>query len=453
MLNRLKIENFKAWREADLRFGKVTGFFGTNSAGKSSLLQLLLLLKQTRNATDRGLVLDFGGPADMVNLGTFKDVVHEHDEQRRMGWLLDWTMPKTLTIRDPLEPSADPLFRGKRLRTRCAVGLRQARLWPLELVYRFGGEKFRLQSKADSRTKFELTTESAEFKFKRIQGRAWPLPPPVKTYLFPNETRSFYQNAGFLGDFELAYENLMDSIYYLGPLREYPRREYHWGGSSPEDVGQRGERTVDAILAATRDGETRSLGYKKRRKSFQEMIAHWLDELGLIHEFRLDEIANGTNLYRATVKTSSSSVPTALTDVGFGVSQVLPALVLLYYVPEGSTVLMEQPEIHLHPSVQSGLADVMLNVAEARNVQVIVESHSEHLIRRLQRRVAEEAASADDVKLYFVSTTDGVAQAEDLVLNEWGEIENWPDEFFGDDVGEIVAITQNALRRRLGRSE
>ena len=284
--------------------------------------------------------------------------------------------------------------------------------------------------------------------------RGWiSLPPPVKTYLFPNETRSFYQNADFLGDFELAYENLMDSIYYLGPLREYPRREYHWGGSSPEDVGQRGERTVDAILAATRDGETRSLGYKKRRKSFQEMIAHWLNELGLIHEFSLDEIAKGTNLYRAMVKTSSSSVPTALTDVGFGVSQVLPALVLLYYVPEGSTVLMEQPEIHLHPSVQSGLADVMLNVAEARNVQVIVESHSEHLMRRLQRRVAEEAASSDDVKLYFISATDGVAQASDLVLNEWGEIENWPDKFFGDEVGEIVAITQNALRRRMELSE
>ena len=453
MLNRLKLENFKAWREADLRFGKVTGFFGTNSAGKSSLLQLLLLLKQTRNATDRGLVLDFGGPVDLVNLGTFKDVVHGHDEQSRMGWLLDWTMPEMLKIWDPQEPSAGPLFRGKRLRTRCEVGLRQARLWPRGLVYRFGGENFRLRPKTGSRKEFELTTDNEEFRFKRIQGRAWPLPPPVKTYLFPNETRSFYQNADFLGDFELAYENLMDSIYYLGPLREYPRREYHWGGSSPEDVGQRGERTVDAILAATRDGETRSLGYRKRRKSFQEMIAHWLDELGLIHEFSLDEIAKGTNLYRAMVRTSSSSVPTALTDVGFGVSQVLPALVLLYYVPEGSTVLMEQPEIHLHPSVQSGLADVMLNVAEARNVQIIVESHSEHLMRRLQRRVAEEAASPDDVKLYFISATEGVAQASDLVLNEWGEIENWPDKFFGDDVGEIVAITQNALRRRMELSE
>ena len=70
MLNRLMLENFKAWREADLTFGKVTGFFGTNSAGKSSLLHLLLLLKQTRNATDRGIVLDFGGPGHMVNLGS-----------------------------------------------------------------------------------------------------------------------------------------------------------------------------------------------------------------------------------------------------------------------------------------------------------------------------------------------------------------------------------------------
>ena len=136
--------------------------------------------------------------------------------------------------------------------------------------------------------------------------------------------RSYFQNADFLGDFELAYERLMDSIYYLGrPLREYPRREYHWAGSRPDDVGQRGERTMDAILAATANRQsTRNLGFRKRHKSFQEMIAHWLRELGLIHDFRLEEIAKGTNLYRAIVKASTSSVETLLTDVGFGVSQV-----------------------------------------------------------------------------------------------------------------------------------
>ena len=244
----------------------------------------------------------------------------------------------------------------------------------------------------------------------------------------------------------------MDSIYYLGPLREYPQREYHWAGSSPEDVGQRGERTVDAILAATIRKETRSLGYRKHRKSFQGMIAHWLHELGLIREFHLEEIAEGSNLYRAMVKTLPSSVPTLLTDVGFGVSQVLPVLVLLYYVPEGSTVLMEQPEIHLHPAVQSGLADVMLNVAKVRNVQIVVESHSEHLMRRLQRRVAENSASAEDVKLYFVSFKRGKASVSDLLLNEWGEIENWPDKFFGDEMGEIAAISKASLKRRIEQS-
>ena len=457
MLNRLKVENFKAWREVDLAFGKVTGLFGTNSAGKSSLLQFLLLLKQTRNATDRGIVLDFGGPGDLVNLGTFTDVVHRHDDDKPIRWILEWTLPKTLKIQDPMRPRSGPLFQAGALRTESEVGLMQARLRPRRLAYRFDNVDFKLQPQPGSADHFELLADSREkdFRFVRIQGLAWPLPHPVKTHLFPNQTRSYFQNADFLGDFELQYENLVDSIYYLGPWREYPRRDYHWAGASPDDVGQRGERTVDAILAATRAQEMRRLSPPARgvrRIPFQKIIAHRLNDLGLIRDFSIDEIAAGTNLYRAMVKTSGESVPTALTDVGFGVSQVLPALVLLYYVPEGSTVLMEQPEIHLHPAVQSGLADVMLNVARVRNIQIIVESHSEHLLRRLQRRVAEQEASSEDVKLYFVSSQRGRARISDLRLNEWGEIENWPDKFFGDEMGEIAAITEASLNRKMARS-
>ena len=447
MLKRMKIGNFKAWKAADLEFGRITGFFGTNSAGKSSLLQMLLLLKQTKNATDRGLVLDFGGPTDLANLGTFNDVVHRHNDEEKIGWTLEWSLPDNLKIDDPMEAPGRILFQDSTIEMTCEVGLRLARLWSYRLEYRFDEVGFMLEP--GGRNKYRLGIRDSDFEFVRRRGRPWPLPSPIKTHLFPDEVMHFYQNADFLGDFELAYEELMDSIYYLGPLREYPRREYHWAGSSPGDVGQRGERTVDAILAATRDGETRSLGYRKRRWTFQEMIAYWLRNLGLIHEFRLEEIARGTNLYRAIVKTTRSSTPTALTDVGFGVSQVLPALVLLYYVPEGSTVLMEQPEIHLHPAVQAGLADVMLNVAEARDLQIVVESHSEHLMRRLQRRVAEEEASSEDVKLYFVSTDRGRARANDLALNEWGEIENWPDNFFGDELGEIAAIAEASFRRRV----
>ena len=452
MLNRIRLTNFKAWREADLTLGKITGFFGPNSAGKSSLLHLLLLLKQTRNATDRGIVLDFGGPSDMVNLGTFDDVVHQHDKRTTLSWLLEWTLPKTLEIKNPMTPRAQPLFVGDRLQVRSEVGLRSKRLWPYELTYQFADIDFGLRPKSHSKSDFELSAEPPALEFVRKVGRAWPLRHPVKSYLFPSQVKSYFQNVDFLGDFELAYENLMDSIYYLGPLREHPRREYNWAGSSPEDVGQRGERTVDAILAATTRNETRNLGFRKRYKPFQEIIAHWLHKLGLIYDFRIQEIAPNTNLYRAMVKTSSSGVTTSLTDVGFGVSQVLPVLVLLYYVPEGSTVIMEQPEIHLHPAVQSGLADVMLNVAAVRNVQIIIESHSEHLMRRLQRRVAEEKAASDDVKLYFVASKHGRSEVSDLHLNTWGEIENWPDNFFGDEMSEIAAIAEASLKRKLEQS-
>ena len=450
MLKRMQLSNFKAWQYADIGLGKVTGIFGTNSAGKSSLLQLLLLLKQTKNATDRGLVLDFGSPTDLVNLGTFTDAVHLHDNEKTISWVLEWSLPDNLTIDEPMRVPRQGMLEGDIIETTCEIGLQKDRPWSQRLEYRFDGAEFRLVH--GMKNEYYLETQNTEFQFRRNVGRAWPLSPPIKTHLFPDQVRHLYQNADFLGDFELEYEALMDSIFYLGPLREYPRREYHWAGSSPLDVGPRGERTVDAILAAGRDGERRSLGHRMKRRSFEEMIAYWLQKLGLIQEFRLKEIAKGTNLYHAIVKTTRDSAPTALTDVGFGVSQVLPALVLLYYVPEGSLVLMEQPEIHLHPAVQSGLADVMLNVARTRNVQIVVERHSEHLLRRLQRRVAEEEVSSDDVRLYFVSADRGRAKVEDLALNQWGEVENWPENFFGDELGEITAIADAALRRRMAGS-
>ncbi len=77
MLNQLCLRNFKAWRNLDVEFGRVTALFGRNSSGKSSILHFLLLLKQTKNASDRSLVLDFGGgPSEFVHLGSFETTVH-----------------------------------------------------------------------------------------------------------------------------------------------------------------------------------------------------------------------------------------------------------------------------------------------------------------------------------------------------------------------------------------
>jgi len=454
MLNNLNLENFKAWKRLDVSFGQVTGLFGTNSSGKSSLLQFLLMLKQTKNATDRGLVLDFGGPDQLVNLGSYRDVIHSHNIEANLRWNLDWSLRQKATISDPTKKRTDVLAAASKLAIKSIAHAQPNSnlLISDSLEYQFGDYRFSIAPKKQGSTEFQLNSSvpiGSNFRFVRNKQRAWALPGPIKTHLFPDQAKTYYQNADFLSLFESEYEAMMDSIYYLGPLRQYPKREYPWSGISPIDVGLRGERTIEAILAATSRNETRNLKYRSPLKPFQEMIAYWLKELKLIHEFKIDEIGNGANLYRAVVKRDAKSTDALLTDVGFGVSQVLPALVLLYYVPEGSTVIFEQPEIHLHPSVQSGLADAILTTAKARNLQVIVESHSEHLLRRFQRRVAEESYSANDIKLYFCSSSAGQSRLTPLEMDLFGEIRNWPLDFFGDEMTEVSETRKAILKRKI----
>jgi predicted ATPase len=318
------------------------------------------------------------------------------------------------------------------------------------LAYKFDGAEFSLKRKSAGKSAFQLkTNNNKNFRFIRTLGRAWDLPGPIKSYAFPDQVKTYFQNSDFLSQFELAYEQQMDAIIHLGPFRDYPRREYTWSGARPVDVGRRGERVVDAILAATERAETRNMGPKKRRLSFQSFVAAWLQNMGLITDFSVDEIAKGSSLYRVSLQVDKKSPKVLLTDVGFGVSQVLPALVLLYYAPKKSTVMLEQPEIHLHPAVQAALADVILNAIETRDIQVILESHSEHLLRRIQRRIAEEKFSNDDAKLYFCELANGQSRIERLDIDLFGRILNWPADFFGDEFGEIAAREEAALARQI----
>ena len=94
--------------------------------------------------------------------------------------------------------------------------------------------------------------------------------------------------------------------------------------------------------------------------------------------------------------------------------------------------------MRFHPLAQAALADVIIQAATHRKVQVILESHSEHLLLRLQRRIAEQAVSADDVKLYFCDAPRGVSTLTPLELDLFGNIRNWPDKFMGDAFGETA---------------
>jgi predicted ATPase len=450
MLSKLHFTNFKSWPEATLDCGRITGVFGTNSSGKTSLIQFLLLLKQTKDATDRGISLELNG--GLVQLGTIKDTIHKHDVNQVIDWSAGFVRETDLVLSDVSGVRPAQIARNKGFQISAKIAIQDEAPVATSLCYSIGGLSFSLATRGADRSKFALSpdrsTSSGEgFAFIRTQGRAWQLPGPIKGYAFPDQARTYYQNAGFLADLEAAYEAELDRVFYLGPLREFPQRDYLWARSRPTDVGRRGEKAIDAILAATAAAETRNLRAKARHRPFQEMIAYWLREMGLIESFSVVEIAPGSNRWQARVRTRAGASEVLLTDVGFGVSQVLPVVTLLQYVPEGSTVILEQPEIHLHPLAQAGLADVIIQAATHRRVQVILESHSEHLLLRLQRRIAEEAVSADDVKLYFCDAPKGVSTLTPLDVDMFGAIRNWPDKFMGDAFTETAAAELARIAR------
>ena len=459
MLTSLQVMNFKAWRDSkEFRLAPLTVIFGANSAGKSSLGHLLLALKQTALSADRKRALHLGDDKSMIDLGTFSECLHNHDLKNPLQFILAWDLPTKMEFRDPLTQNR---YTGDRLRLEANL-LADAKEQPSvrRIAYSLMqgiAPSLRVEYRRDENSKFEIV--SNEYKLVRTMGRGWPLDEPDKFYRISDQSRARFQNADFLSDFALSTEAALNSIYYLGPLRDHPKRIYSWSGETPESVGSRGEFSVAAILAASSQGRMLNRGPKKRQARFDEFIAQWLKDLGIIHSFAVKAVSEGRKEYEVLVKTHHASSEVKISDVGFGVSQVLPALVQAFYCPRNSTVWMEQPEIHLHPQVQAELADVFISATQARedgkerNVQLIVESHSEHFLNRLQRRVAEGAVKPEDVAIYFCRRSGAAAELEPLKLNVLGEIENWPENFFGDEMADIAARTLAAMQQQINQRQ
>jgi predicted ATPase len=451
MLSGLRIQNFKAWKDSGhVPLAPLTVLFGSNSAGKSSFTQFLLLLKQTAESTDQKRALHFGDANSYVDLGTAYDVAYGHQTNSPIAFELGLTLPAPLVIDDLVSGHK---YSGNQLVLDASIAVDGAQPTVMYLHYDLlqdGNSEISATLTATEKKAFKLTTKG--YQLLRSVGRAWGLPAPYKFYRPPPEVSVYFQNAQFLFEFALEVERTLSRLYYLGPLREYPNRVYTISGSTPETVGRKGERAVEAIIAAR--NRRINLGYRKPTKAFEELISFWLAELGLIDSFELRPIAKNRKEYEVLLKTQGSPNPVPLTDVGFGLSQVLPVIVQTFYSEPNSVLIFEQPEIHLHPRVQAGLADLFIAGTRARedgnnrNCQIIVETHSEHFLHRLMRRVAEEVISPKEIAIYFVETIENQAKIKGLEVDLFGNISNWPEGFFGDEVEDMTARVSAAAARQ-----
>ena len=382
MITHILVKNFKSWADSgEVPLAPLTGFFGTNSSGKSSLLQMLLLLKQTIGSED---VLFFGDESSLVNLGSFGDVIHGHDTN------------ETLTLEFGCKPR-HPL--------------------------RISVPDVNANGRSDS---FTFSTSIRE-EMGRLRSEVLGAPPA-------------------------AFENQLTHVYYLGPTRVHPQRHYHWNGEHPVEMGLCGDEAIAALLSArVRQLKTCHNG---NGVPIEARVSAWLQKMELAHDFWLGPNgASDNSTYEVRIQKTPTSARVTLADIGYGLADLLPILVHCYYVPEGSTLILEQPGIHLHPQAQAQLADLFLEVIAERHLQILIESHSEQLLTRLQRRIAEKKVAQDTIALYFCRNTDDASTIEKLEVDELGDIHNWPEYFFGNVMGDMFAVTDVQIERLQAQQE
>lgn len=244
-----------------------------------------------------------------------------------------------------------------------------------------------------------------------------------------------------------------DSVRYLGPLREAPHVLYD-PGPSKLDLGVRGEYSAAVLHAQAR---TRVMmptpeGTGERRR-LTDALDFWLKEFGLADGARsADRGRMGIGL---SVTPPGLDREVDLTSVGVGVSQILPVILLCLLAEPGTLLVLEQPELHLHPRLEQKLADFLLACARSGR-QLVIETHSEHIVNRLRYRIARDPTTSTHelIQLVFAENHDGVTSYREPKINPYGGIgDDWPAGFLDLTARESQELVRESLGKRKREKE
>jgi hypothetical protein len=211
---------------------------------------------------------------------------------------------------------------------------------------------------------------------------------------------------------------------YIGPLRELPERLYTASGIAAGSVGKSGKWLAEVLY---------------RRGDLLEATNQILSEFGVPYNLRVDPLGENDveDVFRLRLEDLRTRTEVSLLDVGFGVSQVLP-VVVQSMLSARELLLIEQPEIHVHPRLQAELGSLFHRCINGPFFnQFIIETHSEHIMRRLQRHVRNGELPPTDVCVIYITRNEEGSVAHHLRLDDKGDfIDEWPEGFFEDAFNE-----------------
>ncbi len=363
MIHSLKLENFKCFEEQSLQFKSLTLLSGLNSTGKSSVLQSLLLLRQSYQQDllpETGLALN----GDLVCLGTAKDALFEDAEEDSIGFTMTWS--------NRLE----------------------------------GTWCFNYNEDADV---LDLTS--------------------------PEVTSEIYKSNLFSDNFHYLQAERIGPRAYL-EMSDFQVRIH-------KQIGTRGEYTAHFLALYKSDSIPNSVlshpSEESSKLGFQ--VQAWMGEVSPGTQITIN---NNPQLDLINLQYSSDlSNQRRATNVGFGISYVLPIIVAVLSSKPGTLILIENPEAHLHPKGQSQIGQ-LLALAASCGVQIVVETHSDHVLNGIRLAINNAKIKPEDVQLHYFQRIDEDGQLITEVLSpkidKNGRINQWPAGFFDQTQKDLIQL-------------
>lgn len=487
MIRKIILNNYKCFNEnKEIDLAPLTILCGTNSSGKSSILKSILMMKQTTESKSPDPAVVLSG--QLVDNGTFDDVVFSDNDGKRDFFIIghdfelyNHTIKKT----------------GKYIKRQDAKAFNE-----LRRIYSFVGgdiEKFILKLRivtckqendnefsqyitdnyvkeysisvsaftpdgeqipeCESFFKYENKDkgDSHSLSWNNIPGFAkaansWSgyscicsfnglVITSVFAYNMPNAVKSIIPNILTIVRITFAQ---YEGISFIAPLRHTPERTYLIKGNV-NSVGVSGENTP-TLLAKIKDKKfTNDFSFvgnskKVHKNSYFEMIQYWLTY------FEMGKLSVSGKNGAISIALDSHNI----SDVGFGVSQVLPIITQGIYMSKEETLLIEQPEIHLHPKMELDMADYLLELVKSER-NLIVETHSDHIINRIIHRVMENYEDLNAlVKIYFIENTmEGAVIHPPIEIDKYKGTKNMYKNFFTQYTTESKDIVNTGLENML----
>jgi predicted ATPase len=416
IIEKLGLENFKCFKKTEIEFGKITLLTGANSSGKSSLIDALLAVMQTEKFP---LYLSPNGK--YKNMGGFENISYQNKNElikiildfpeilfgdKNHGWETGkWKIGTSWQISSN---SAMPMLNFLKSE------FQKGRKISAELFLK--NNKYVMYSNSDNEDIFDN-----------------------KEYSSLNDFYDYQFEGALFGDVETLpkmSENLDLRFNFIHSFREEPQRHYYQVAKTKNKISPSGLGFAQQIAE-----------WEETNPEKIETLTKYLQDLKLLYSIQTEKRSDGT--FQILVKTHKNSIAVPLTDVGFGVSKILPLLVAdlqLEFVDNeynNCLLIISEPEIDLHPSVQALLADYLAKQVLENQRQYIIETHSEYIINRLRLLIAKNELQETDVKTYFFTNDGKSTTTYPINFAKDGRIENAPKDFFETyevDVMEIAML-------------